>query len=317
MQFPENLAKLAYGRGGYIMIKNKIANSKGDNVFYFINYIFLAFCFLMILFPLMNVVSSSLSSPNALIAGKVVIFPVEFNLNAYKNIVTNSDLINGYLNSIYYTVVGTSLNIVLTIMCAYPLSRKDFCGRNIITGILVFTMIFNGGLIPTYLLVKDLHLYDTRWALIIPGAMSVWNVMIARNFFQTTIPTELIEAAEIDGASDFKVIGSVILPLSAPIIAVLTLFYAVGHWNSYFGGLIYLKTRSLFPLQVVLRNILSNAQVIQDMAGIPTAEQLNMLSMVEVLKYAIIVFASVPVILLYPLVQKHFVKGIMVGSLKG
>lgn len=299
------------------MAKNTITNGKGDTIFYVINYVFLTFCFLMIIFPLINVISSSLSSPNALIAGKVFLLPVEPSLFAYKKIITNPDLTNGYMNSIFYTVVGTAVNIVLTIMCAYPLSRKDFCGRNIITGILVFTMIFNGGMIPNYLLVKDLHMYDTRWALIIPGAMSVWNVMIARNFFQTTIPVELIEAAEIDGASDFKVIGSVILPLSAPIIAVLTLFYAVGHWNSYFGGFIYLKTKTLFPLQVVLRNILSNAQAIQNMADIPSEDQLNMMSMVEVLKYAIIVFASIPVLLLYPLVQKHFVKGVMVGSLKG
>lgn len=299
------------------MAKQGIANSKGDRVFYIINYIFLAFCFLVIIFPLINVISSSLSSPNALISGKVFLLPVEPSLFAYKKILTNPDLTNGYLNSIYYTVVGTIINIILTIMCAYPLSRKDFYGRNLVTGILVFTMIFNGGMIPNYLLVKSLHMYDTRWALIIPGAMSVWNVMIARNFFQTTIPVELIEAAEIDGASDFKVIGSVILPLSAPIIAVLSLFYAVGHWNSYFGGFIYLKSKSLFPLQVVLRNILANAQIIETMADIPTQDQLNMMSLVEVLKYAIIVFASIPVLLLYPLVQKHFVKGVMVGSLKG
>jgi ABC-type glycerol-3-phosphate transport system permease component len=299
------------------MSKQKIVYSKGDKVFFTINYIFLSFCFLIVILPLINVISSSLSSPTALITGKVFILPVEPSLFAYKKIVTNPDLINGYLNSLFYTVVGTSVNIILTIMAAYPLSRKDFYGRNVITGMFVFTMLFSGGMIPNYLLVKNLHLYDTRWALIIPGALSVWNVMIARNFFQTTIPNELIEAAEIDGASDIKVIFSVVLPLSAPIIAVLSLFYAVGHWNSYFGGFLYLKSKNLFPLQVVLRNILLNAQIIETMADIPSQEQLNMMSIVEVLKYAIIVFASLPVILLYPIVQKHFVKGVMVGSLKG
>lgn len=299
------------------MSKQKNVYSKGDKVFFTINYIFLSFCFLIVIIPLINVISSSLSSPAALISGKVFILPVEPSLFAYKKIVTNPDLINGYLNSLFYTIVGTVVNIILTIMAAYPLSRKDFYGRNVITGMFVFTMLFNGGMIPNYLLVKNLNLYDTRWALIIPGALSVWNVMIARNFFQTTIPNELIEAAEIDGASDIKVIFSVILPLSAPIIAVLSLFYAVGHWNSYFGGFLYLKSKNLFPLQVVLRNILLNAQIIETMADIPSQEQLNMMSIVEVLKYAIIVFASLPVILLYPIVQKHFVKGVMVGSLKG
>jgi putative aldouronate transport system permease protein len=299
------------------MERRNIKLSFSDRLFHVINNIFLTIVLLLVIFPLINVVSQSLSSPNAVITGKVFLWPVEFTIDAYRRIVTSPDLIGGFKNSFFYTIVGTALNVTLSIMAAYPLSRKDFYGRKFIIGMFVFTMMFSGGLIPSYLLVKNLGMYNTRWALIIPNALAVWNVMIARSFFQNTIPDELYEAAELDGASDIKLIFSVILPLSKPIIAVLTLFYAVDHWNSYFNGLIYLKSKNLLPLQVVLRNILANAQAIEQMADIASEDQIKSLALVEVLKYAIIVFASLPVILLYPLVQKHFVKGVMVGSLKG
>lgn len=294
-----------------------IKDSASDSLFNIINTIFLTLCFIVVLFPILNVISQSLSSPKAVISGRVFIWPVEPTLMAYKKILTFPTLLRGYANSIFYTVAGTSLNVVLAVMAAYPLSRKDFYGKKAIVGIFVFTMMFNGGLIPTYLVVKSLGMIDTFWVMIIPNAINVFYIMIARTFFQTTIPEEMFEAAEIDGASDLKMLFQVVLPVSAPIIAVLVLFNAVHHWNSYFHGFIYLQTEKLFPLQVVLRNILSNAQAIEQMAAIPSKEQMELLSIVEVLKYAIIVFASIPVLLLYPFVQKHFVKGIMIGSLKG
>lgn len=285
------------------MRTKNIKFSTSDKVFYVINHTFLFFCLLVVTFPLMNVVAQSLSSADAVITGKVFLWPVDFSLEAYRRIITNADLVNGFANLLFYTIVGTAVNVILTVMAGYPLSKKDFYGRRVIIGAFVFTMMFSGGLIPSYLLVKALGLYNTRWALIIPGAMSVWNVMIARTFFQNTIPDELCESAEIDGASDLKILLSIILPLSKPVIAVLTLFYAVDHWNSYFTGLIYLTKKELLPLQVVLRNILANAQIMQEMANIIDEEQTRTLALVEVLKYAVIGFASLPVLLLYPFIR--------------
>lgn len=297
--------------------RQNIINAQSDKLFTILNYIFLLICFLIVIFPLLNVVSQSLSSPRAVVSGEVWIWPVEPTLIAYKRILTSTDLLMGFYNSAFYTFFGTIINVTLTIMAAYPLSRKDFYGRQFIIAIFVFTMMFSGGMIPTYLLVRDLNMLDTRWAMIIPNALAVWNVMIARTFFQTTIPVDLYEAAELDGASDTKIITKIVLPLSTPVIAVLTLFYAVGHWNSYFSGLIYLNSKDLLPLQVVLRNILAHASVLEEMISAQTKEKTELLALVEVLKYAIIVFASIPVIILYPFIQKHFTKGIMIGSLKG
>ncbi|NMB51531.1 MAG: carbohydrate ABC transporter permease [Bacteroidales bacterium] len=296
--------------------KSKL-NSNSDILFNIINYTFLFFCFLVVVFPLLNVVSQSLSSPKAVAAGRVWFWPVEPTLVAYQKILGSRQLLMGFYNSFIYTFFGTMINVVLSVMAAYPLSRKDFYGRQFIISIFVFTMMFSGGMIPTYLLIKNLGFIDTRWAMIIPNALTVWNVMLARTFFQNTIPVELYEASELDGASDMDIITKVVIPLSAPILAVLTLFYAVGHWNSYFSGLLYLKSQNLMPLQVVLRNLMSSVDLIQNMLGPISKEQAEMLSLIEVMKYAIIVFASIPVIMLYPVVQKHFVKGVMIGSIKG
>lgn len=299
------------------MNKGKTKNSLSDKMFYLINGLFLLICLLVVAFPLVNVVSQSFSSPKAVISGKVFLLPVEFNLNAYKHIFQNKLLMSGYKNSFIYTSVGTLINIVMTVIIAYPLSRKDFIGRNAITGLFVFTMIFTAPLIPTYLNIKNLGLLDSFWVMVIPGAISVYNMIIARTFFQNTIPVELFEAAELDGASDLQVLKNVVLPLSKPILAVLVLYYAVGHWNAYFDGMIYLNTESKFPLQVVLRNILASVQMIEQMVGSVTLQDAQRLAYVEVMKYAIIVFGSIPVILLYPFVQKYFVKGVMIGSVKG
>jgi multiple sugar transport system permease protein/putative aldouronate transport system permease protein len=213
-------------------------------------------------------------------------------------------------------IVGTMINVTLTIMAAYPLSRRDFFGRNVFMFLVVFTMMFDGGLIPRYLLVKDLGFLDTRWALLIPGALGVWQVIITRTYFKTTIPEEMLEAAKIDGCNDFQFILKMVIPLSAPIIAVISLFYAVGHWNQFFNALIYLKNQELWPLQIVLNNILVQNEMSMDMLADIT-EMAARQGMQDLLKYSLIVVASAPVLAIYPFVQKHFVKGVMIGSLKG
>lgn len=288
----------------------------GNKSFHIVNTLFLIICFFIVALPLLNVVASSFSEPGAVIKGKVTLYPIGFNVDAYKQIFKSRMLLTGYRNSIIYTLVGTCINIVMTILAAYPLSIKDFVGRNIFTGLFVFTMIFSAPLIPTFLNIESLGLLDTMWVMVIPGAISVYNMVIARTYFQNSIPEEMMEAAHLDGASDFRILTSMVLPLSKSIIAVLTLYYAVAHWNSYFDAYIYLSSENKFTLQVVLRNIMSTAAALQEMVD-TTADQSNRAAMIEVLKYAVIVFGSLPVIALYPFVQKHFVKGVMIGSLKG
>ena len=294
----------------------KIKISNGDKLFMGVVYAFLTLILIVILYPLIYVVSASFSSASAVAAGKVYLLPVEPTLLGYEAVFQNAKIVSGFLNSIFYLVAGTALNVAMTMLAAYPLSRKEFHGRKIISGIFVFTMYFSGGLVPTYLLVKNLHLLDTRAAVIVPVAMSVWNVIIARTYLQSTIPDELFEAAELDGCSVIGFLFRIVLPLSAPILAVLTLYYGVGNWNSYFNAMIYLKSQNLYPLQLVLREILMLGKV--DMTMITDVEALQrMQGLSSLLKYAVIVVASVPMMAIYPFVQKHFVKGIMIGSLKG
>lgn len=294
----------------------KIKEPIGDRLLLAVICIILAAITLTVLYPLLYILSSSLSGPNAVVSGKVWLFPVDFSLKAYKSIFHSTQLMMGYYNSIIYTVVGTLINVAFTVMIAFPLSQRGMPGRKIIMLLMMITMFFDGGLIPTYLLVKQLHMLDTRWALWLPGAFSVFQVIIARTFFQTSIPAELQEAAQIDGCRDFRYLISVALPLSKPILAVMTLMYAVGHWNAYFDALIYLRSEHLFPLQYVLRNMLIlNAADPAMLAG--TTQKLRDQGFEQVLKYALIVVACIPVLIMYPFVQKHFVKGVMIGSLKG
>ncbi len=293
-----------------------LKKTASDHIFNFINTVLLTFALVIVLIPLLHVIAQSISSPNQVIAGRVFIIPKDITFMAYKEIFRSKLLLSGYGNSILYTTLGTCVNILMTILCAYPLSRKDFLGRKWMMWLFVFTMIFSAPLIPTYLNIRNLKMLDTVWVMLIPGAINVYNMVVARTFFMSTIPDEMIEAAELDGASDLQVVWHLVLPLSKSILAVLTLFYAVSHWNSYFDAFIYLSSEDKLPLQVVLRNILANAKMIEEMAD-ATVEQNQRLAMVEVLKYAVIVFGSLPVIMLYPFVQKHFVKGVMVGSIKG
>ncbi|WP_339324867.1 carbohydrate ABC transporter permease [Paenibacillus sp. FSL W8-0194] len=293
-----------------------IRESKGDRLFVAFVYLFLTLILVIVAVPLIYILSSSVSSPQAVTSGKVWLFPVDFTLDGYKAVFRNPQIGVGYLNSLFYTVVGTVVNVALTIMLGYPLAKKTLYGRSFFMVMLVITMMFDGGLIPYYLVVKDLHLLDTRWAMILPGAMGVFQVIVARTFFQTTIPDELSEAAELDGCSDIRFIFSIVLPLSKPIIAVMTLMYAVGHWNAYFDALIFLRSPDLFPLQIILRNILILNTVDASMMANVNQMQAQQ-GLKDLIKYSLIVVASAPVLIIYPFVQKHFVKGVMIGSLKG
>jgi putative aldouronate transport system permease protein len=290
----------------------------GDRIFDLINMIFLTFSLLVVFLPLLNIVSQSISDPASVLAGKVIFLPVKPTLTSYGRILNNTVILSGFMNSALITILGTLLSVSLTIMAAYPLARNTLVGRNAIMWYFVFTMLFNGGLIPTYLVVRGFGMIDKYTALIIPNAISVWNIVIARTFFINTIPNELYEAATIDGSSDIRTFIQIALPVSKPILAVMTLFYAVGIWNSYFDAMIYLKSQQKYPLQLVLRNILISsqlqAQMIESRGGV---DQSQSLAVAEALKYAVIIFSSLPLLILYPFIQKYFVKGIMIGAIKG
>lgn len=299
------------------MQKNKIRDSHHDIVFYAINYMFLILVLIVVAFPLINVLSQSISSAESVYAGKVILIPVEPTLAAYSRIATNSNILNGFLNSAIYTAVFTAVSLAMTIMAAYPLSRKTFYGRTLILWIFTFTMLFSGGLIPTYLLVKSLGLRDTMWAIVLPASIGVWNIILARTYFQSSIPVELYEASELDGCSDINVFLRIVIPLSKPIMAVIVLYNSVWMWNSYYDALIYLSTSGKYPLQLVLRNILMSSQLQGQLASSGTGDVASSMAQVEVLRYSVIVFSSIPVMVMYPFVQKYFTKGIMIGSLKG
>lgn len=292
----------------------RIKESLGDRIFLTAIYILLTLVLIAVLYPLIYIVSSSLSSPSAVSAGKVWLWPVDVSLAGYEAVFRNGQVLTGYANSLFYTVAGTFISVSLTIMVAYPLSKKSFFGRTPLMVFITFTMLFSGGLIPTYLVVKSMGMIDTRWALLIPNAVWVWQVIIARTFFQTSIPDELSEAADIDGCSDIRYIFSVVLPLAKPIIAVLSLMYAVGQWNAYFDALIYLKSQSLYPLQLILRSILILGSGTGNMDA---GEMVKQQQMAELMKYSLIVVASLPVLVIYPFVQRYFVQGMLIGSVKG
>jgi multiple sugar transport system permease protein/putative aldouronate transport system permease protein len=296
--------------------KNQIRQRWDDNLFDVISTIFLALSVLVVAYPLLYVVSASFSSTNAVMAGKVWLFPVEPTLVAYQAVFTYQSIMTGYLNSAIYTVCGTAINLLLTILCAFCLSSKDFYGRKIVSVMVIFTMLFNAGLIPNYLLIKNLRWLNTIWSLIIPNAMSAWYVILMRSYFSSSISRELFEASSLDGCSVYRQLWSIVLPLSGPIIAVISLYCAVGIWNSYFDAFIYISKKELFPLQVVLRNILILNQV--DMTTVADLRDMaSRQGMSNLLKYAVIVVSSVPLLVLYPFVQKYFVKGIMIGAVKG
>ena len=295
---------------------DKLYDSQNDKILMIFINLFLWFCLISVLYPLIYVVSASFSKPSEVIAGNVWLFPVEPTLMGYTAVFNNPKLMNGFYNSFLYMSFGTLINLIMTVLAAFPLSRKRFVGKNFFMTMFIITMFFSGGLIPLYLVVRQVGILDTRLAMMLPVALNVWNVIITRTFFQSTIPETMYEASQIDGCKDFQFLIRIVLPLSAPILAVMSLYYGVGHWNSYFNALIYLKTEDLFPLQIVLREILVLSNIdptmMQDYDVIMRKQGLA-----DVVKYSIIVVASLPVLMLYPFVQKYFVKGIMIGALKG
>ncbi|WP_163538193.1 carbohydrate ABC transporter permease [Gracilibacillus sp. YIM 98692] len=297
------------------MSQQTIKDSGSDRLFIIFIYLFLTAVLVVVLYPLVYILSASLSSPSAVAAGKVWLLPVDFSLEGFKAVFSQSSVLRGYANTLFYTTLGTTINIILTIMIAYPLSRKTFVGRGIIMFLLVFTMLFEGGLIPLYLTVKNLGMLDSIWAMLLPNALMVWQVIIARTFFQMTIPEELSEAAQLDGCSDLAFMLKIVLPLSKPIVAVLILMYAVFHWNSYFEALMFLSSRELYPLQLVLREIvIMNTVDISNITDVASySAQLNLANQ---LKYSLIVLTTLPILLIYPFVQKHFVRGMLIGSVK-
>ena len=292
-----------------------IARSRADKAFDILDYVLLTIAFLLVVYPLYFVVIASVSDPIAVYEGRVVFRPIRPTLEGYARIFSYESLFTGYRNTILYTLVGTSVNVLLTVTAGYALSRKELVGRNVMMMGVMFTMIFSGGMIPNYLLVRSLGLYNTMWALILPGAVSTWNLIVCRTFFQQTIPDELREAAELDGCGDTAFFLRVVLPLSASIIAVMVLFYAVTHWNSYYNALIYLSSTSKYPLQLVLRNILI-VNTLDDMVN-DVATQAAQQRMGDLIKYGMIIVSSLPLLILYPFLQKYFVQGVMIGAIKG
>lgn len=292
-----------------------------DKVFNIFVYLFLTIALIIVTYPLIYIVSASISDPFAVNSGKMLLFPKGITFEGYQTIFENQALWRGYANTIFYTVLGTSINLFVTIPAGYALSRPDFVGKNVVTKLMMVTMFVGGGLIPSYILVTGLGLGNTVWALVLPNAASVYNIIVTRTFFQSSIPSEIEEAAIMDGASYFKRFFYIILPLSKPIIAVMALFYGVGHWNQYFNALIYISDRDKYPLQMILREIL----VLQDMSSNPTMQMTGEMAeflysqqqLGQVIKYGVMIVSTLPLILIYPFLQKYFVKGVMIGSLKG
>lgn len=296
---------------------NKIKSEKGFDL---IVTLILVLFSLVTLIPLWYIFVNSISDPEMVYQGKVFLLPKNVTLEAYERVLMDDEIVKGYANTIFYTILGTVLSLFLTFTAAYPLSRKDIAGRNFLTLLYTITMFVSGGLIPTYLVVENLHMTNTIWGFIIPGCLSVWNVIVVKTYMQSTIPIEIQDAAMIDGCSDIKLFLRIILPLCKPIIAVMVLFYAVGYWNSYFNALIYITDEGLYPLQMVLRKILISSDMTNMMGSsvggaMESIAQQSMLS--ESLKYATIVLSSAPILFLYPFAQKYFEKGVMIGSVKG
>ena len=294
-----------------------------DKAFDIINLVLLLMITLVILYPLYFTVIASLSDPYAVVRGEVLLWIKDFTIEPYKNVFANEEIWTGYFNSIVNTVLAVLYNLVLTIPAAFVMSRRNLRGVNLFMGFFVFTMYFSGGMIPSYLLVKDLGLMNTRWALILPIGFSVYNMIIARTFFQSTLSEELFEAARIDGCSVFGTFFKIVLPLSGAIIAVIALYVAVGHWNSWFSALLYITDKKLYPLQYILRSILIQNQEMNiiNTQGMKNADMIQYFVrrkyMAEGMKYSLIFISSLPMLIAYPFVQKYFVKGVMIGAIKG
>ncbi|MFD2130385.1 carbohydrate ABC transporter permease [Pseudogracilibacillus auburnensis] len=293
--------------------------SLSDQAFERINFIFVLMITLIIIYPLIFVISASISDPHAVNTGKMWLWPVDITFDGFIRVFKNKAIWVGYRNTIVYTLIGTCIHLFILLPCAYALSRKELIAKQFFLWFVLFTMLFNGGLIPTYLVVKGLGMVNTMWAIVIPGVIGAWSILVARSFFQQTIPDQLVEASKIDGASDFYLFIKIVLPLSLPIIAVMALFHAVALWNQYFNALIYLSDEKLFPLQLILRQILIVNEVSADSAASAAgsaqsfADQVKTASLV---KYAVIIVSALPLLIVYPFLQRFFVKGVLIGSVK-
>lgn len=303
--------------------KRRVSLHGGDLAFVICNTTLLVLIFITTLYPMLFVLSASFSEPSAVSAGKMILFPINPTLSGYEYIFQYKEIWLGYANTIFYTVAGTFLNLAFTLPCAYALSRKDMLGRGFIMTLFIVTMYFSGGLIPSFLNIYSMGLFNTRWVMLVSGLVSTYNLIVARTFFANSIPWELHEAARIDGCNDFKIFSRIVLPLSKPIIVVLLLYYGIGHWNSYFNAMIYLKDRALYPLQLFLREILIQSSFAASAIGEGNVDAeaigalLKQQDTANLIKYGVIVISTVPMLVIYPWLQKYFSKGVMIGSLKG
>lgn len=297
--------------------KNKIQKCTQDKIFNVVNTILLILIVALFIYPLIFILSASISKPADVISGKMVLFPTSIYLDGYKEIIKDTSIWTGFLNSIIVVIFGSALNLAITFTVGYALSRKDFFGRRFFSIFFIFTMFFSGGLIPTYMLISSgLHMQNSLLALIIPSAVSVWNIILAKTYFQNSLSDELLEAAKIDGCGNIRFFFSIALPLAKPIIAVILLYNIVGRWNSYFDAMIFIDSANKYPLQLVIRNLLLKGEIIKlD----PNAGDMQMQSLLkaESMKYGVIILSTIPMLVIYPFVQKYFIKGVMVGSLKG
>ncbi len=292
--------------------------SKIGSIFDIFNVIFLCLLGLITLYPFVYIASVSISDINAIIRQSIYLWPVGFSLDAYSLVFSDVKILMAYFNTLWYTGIGTFINVIIVTLAAYPLSRKYYSQRNWIMIYFAITMFFSGGLVPTYLLVNQLGLYNTRWAIILPGAVSVWNLVIARVFFTNTIPQELTDAAKIDGAGEFMIYLKIVLPLSKAIMAVLVLYSGVAHWNNFFGPLIYLVDQDKFPLSLYLRRVLiTGINIEAEMRPDLYTDSIKNQAILEQVKHATIMVTMLPIMCSYPFLQKYFVKGVMIGSLKG
>ena len=304
----------------YNMKTKPVKRCREDVIFDTVIFIILTLILFVVAYPLYWVIISSFSDPTAVSAGKVLLRPIGFTLKGYAEVFKNSQVMRGFFNSIVITFVGVCVNLAVTLPTAYALSRDNFSGKKPITVFYMITMFFGGGMIPTYLVVKNMQLLNTIWALVLPGCLSVYNMIMARTFFKSNISEELYEAGEIDGCTQSRFFFQIALPLSKAIIAIMVLYYGVGHWNSYFSALLYISDQDKYPLQLVLRNILITNQTALSQTATTAAARAALQEqqqLIDVMKYSLIIISSVPVLIMYPLVQKHFVKGVMIGSVKG
>ena len=303
---------------------SKVRQSRGDRAFGIVNGLLIALSFAITLYPLIYVISASISSPDAVASGRMILWPVDITWKGYQYILQYGDIWTGYANTLFYTLVGTSINLIVTLPCAYGLSRRDVPFRGLVMTLFLITMYISGGLIPGYINLSEMHMINTRWVLLLPGAVSTYNPIVARTFFANTIPWELHEAAFLDGCSNIRLFLKIVLPLSAPIVVVMTLYYGVAHWNSYFNAMMYLSDRSKYPLQVFLREILTKgqfaAEAIKSGAAFSEEEMIAMMKETEtanLIKYCVIIVSTVPMMILYPFLQRFFAKGVMIGAVKG